>query len=369
MNKINKSFSDCLKKQMNDFTRYDQTVDVISGLEAFFDYIYDDKLKYFDRFPEIPPEGLTPDLTVLFKNNYGIVFEIKRTFPKDDVGFSKEIHQLLSYDGSVSFRSDKKGNRIVPYVYDIVLLINSSDSNEIFSRLNRLFDDKDIKFNNNLILMDYNYESADTESKYIIKTYAGNNKTFRDNFSSNSLDKILGEQAKSIKCYPRHFMKYKVNEVLCNDEPSTLYLAVYFWSKIFYNYLSKEQKETWRIGKTQTISDISLNIETLQNDLNSKYIPNGNIRLNWIRKTIKFLEVADLVNFIDDMNFNIRFRNLNKRIDFSDGEDEKLKTKELGHILANRYCENLIIREKPKKIRKHIDKKLKPTTLSEFQIK
>ena len=365
------SHSDCSNKLMDEFTNYDQTIDVISGLEAFFNYAYKDTLTYFDRFPDMPPNGLTPDFTVLFNNNYGIIFELKRTFPNDIEGFAKEIKQLLSYDSVLHFKKNEMESRIIPNNHDIVLLISSTNSNEIFARINRFLEEKNISFENNLIFMDYSYDSADTKSKYIIKKYAGKNRQFRDTFESLSLEETLGFQAKSIKCYPSHFIKYKINEVLCNDEPPELYMVVYLWSKILYDYLLDEQKEIWRRGNIQTILDINLDIDTLLNDLNLKYIPNGNVRRSWVKNTMKFLEVAGLAIFIDETNVLIRFRNLRTKIGpeihLLDGEDEKYKTKELGSIFIDWYCKNLITGKKPKQVKEKKLKKRKSTTLSEFK--
>ena len=107
---------ECFEGLQNEFNNYDATVDVISVLESFFS-TYSDAV-FFDRFPRIPKNTLapklTPDATVLFENSYGIIFEVKRTLPKEETAFSKKLDQLEKYDQKLSFKKNEKGDREIP---------------------------------------------------------------------------------------------------------------------------------------------------------------------------------------------------------------------------------------------------------------
>lgn len=243
--------SGCIKNLINDFKTYDQAVDVVSCLESVFKFGYKNWLTYFDRFPYISSSDLTPDFSVLLNKKYGLIFEVKRTFPKDDIGFKKEVEQLLSYDKKLEFKCDRLGRTLIPDTHDIVLIISATQSNQIFNRLNRLIEENlDFKFENNIIFMEYFYNTSDTEARYVFRKFMGVNREFRDTFlpEKERLEYILGECAGSLECYPRYFMQYKVNQVLCNDKPPELYTAVFLWTKIFYSYLSEEQKKDWARG-------------------------------------------------------------------------------------------------------------------------
>jgi hypothetical protein len=325
---------------------------------------------YFDRFPNTLPNRLTPDFTVLFNENYGLIFEVKRTFPKDDDAFKKEIKQLLAYDAKLALKADDSSNRVTPTVHDIVLVISATNSYEIFNRFNKLVSESgEFKFENNVILMEYFYHTGDRDSRYIFRKFMGENRKFRDELlpTKKRFEYILGEKAQSFSCYPRHFIKYKVNKVLCNDKPPGLYMAVYLWTKVFYNYLSDEQKKEWRRGNSQRIQSISISVDELLNNLNSNYIPKGNIRKRWLTDSIRFLEDAGLAFRPSDRRIEIRFRNLTQMIGHRkytlEGEAEQEKIREYAHLIADQYCKNIIEEKKPDKKAKPMVKKGKQTTL------
>lgn len=361
-------FYSCFNNLIDEFLTYDQTVDVVSCWETIFKYGYKNDMIYFDRYPNIQPNGLTPDFTALFNKNYGLIFEVKRTFPRDEVAFKKEIEQLLSYDADLSLKADSSGKMIAPTVHDIVLVVSGIDSNEIFTRLNKVVDEsKQFHFENNLILIEYIYQTNRT-SRYIFRKFMGENKKFRDESlpPDTRLEYILGDQAKPFKCYPLHFMKYKVSEVLCNDQPPMLYMAVFLWTKVFYNYLDEEQKIAWGRGNPQKIQTIDINIDGLLGDLNRDYIPNGNIRRKWLTDTVEFLQDAGLASIKSNEQVEIYFRNLTQKIGHRythDGGAEQEEIREFGHLIADHYCKNTIETKKAYKKTKTSAKKPKQMSL------
>lgn len=347
-----KNFLKLYESLINDFTRYDQTVDVVSCWESILNYGYKDELIYFDRFPNIPPKNFTPDFTALFENNYGLIFEVKRTFPKEEKSFINNFKQLLSYDQEISLRVDDSGKRIIPAILDIILIISSTNSNEIFVRLNKLMEgDSKFHFKNNLIFIDYSYQTEDNYSKYIFRKFMGKNRNFRDliNDDKKKFEYILGEQAKSFTCFPKHFMKYKINEVLCNDQPPELYMAVFLWTKVFYSLLTQAQTNNWRRGNTQKIQTINVNIDELLCNLNINYIPKGNVKRKWLTNTMNFFENAELAKINDNNEVEIYFRNLTPKIGHNillqEGITEREEIRESAQILANYYCKNVIKNE------------------------
>ena len=335
------SYKKCFEKLINEFTIYDQAVDVVSCWESIFKYGYKDELLYFDRFPNIPPNNLTPDFTVLFDDKYGIIFEIKRTFPKNDEAFKKEMRQLFSYDENLAFKADNSEKRIIPKVHDIVLVVSAMDSYQILSRLKKITNElKEFSFNNKIIVIEYFYQTNRT-SRYVFRKLMGENGSFKDTSLplERRLEHILGDKSEPFKCYPRHFMKYKINEIICNDRPPELYMAVFLWSKVFYNYLNREQQIDWRRGNTQKIQVINIDLNHLLIDLNTKYISQGNIRKGWIMDTIKFLEDAGLASMKSGDKVEINFRNLTQKIGYKKHEVkeevEKEQIREFGHVSAD----------------------------------
>lgn len=192
----------CVSDLMAEFSTYDQMVDIVSCLESFFKNAYREQLSYFDRFPQIQDPELTPDVTVLFRNGYGLVIELKRTFPLNDKGFLADIKQLESYDRKLALRAGEDGGTILPDVMDIVIMINSENATEIFKRFTRVCEENGIGFENNLVFMEYYYDSSGTTSRYVLKKWAGPNRAFRDGLGEEGLESILGTQGKPIRVKP-----------------------------------------------------------------------------------------------------------------------------------------------------------------------
>ena len=103
-----KRLKPCLEKAQNEFSRYDQSVDVVSCWQTYFETSeYKALGSYFDRFPKSPndgKQGLTPDFTVLIGNNndYGLIFDLKTGITRDNLESYIEkqlLPQLKKYDG------------------------------------------------------------------------------------------------------------------------------------------------------------------------------------------------------------------------------------------------------------------------------
>ncbi len=344
----------CIDTIYKDFVTYDVAVDVVSCFESFFNNEdYKNHLIYFDRFPLIPPTELTPDFTVLF-DNYGLIFELKQTFPLNDKAFEKEIRQLEKYDSDLYFKSNEQGGKVKPEIQDIVLVLDSQDSNKIFKRLNQKVTDSKFKFKKNLIYLDYSFRS-DTGC-YSFRKFAGDNKIFRDDSLPISLEKTLGQDSDSLVITPEQFMDHKTIKVLCNDSPPSLYMAVFLWSKILHYYLDADQLIQYRRGNSKKTQEMIINREDLKNDLNKKYIPNGNVHRGWINDTMSFLEKADLASTNSDKTVTIHYRNfqkssiLKRQLKYK-GAAEHAEILDLGNLIAQQYCKNII---------KITDKKQKP---------
>ena len=363
----------CKKDLIDSFSTYDQTVDVVSCWQSILSYSYRDRLTYFDRFPDLSPHRLTPDFTAVFNGKYGIVFEVKRTFPNEEVPFRKEIDQLLAYDNDdIEFKINNDGKTTKLKNHDIVLLLKAeSSSNEVFLRLNRIIEDEsELVFRNNLIFLEYFYTSKDRVSRYVFRKFLGENRKFRDKSLPGDirLETILGT-GKSLSSYPKHFIKFKFNYVLCNDQPPPLYMSVFLWSKVLFNYLEVDQINDWKRGNTQKIQQIELSIDELLNNINTNIIIQGNVRRKWVTDSLKFLEMADLATIDDSETVIINYRNLTNQyrptkgqvdLDFEDSHFT-----ELAHVIADRYCHNVFPIDKETDLLES-KKPLKQIPLSKF---
>jgi len=92
---------------MDEYTRYNQYVDVVSCWESLLKAEFSSNKDFkFDRFPKYyhtkNANRFKPDFSVRINQNYGILFEIKRTVGGDEEGFEDTIDQLERYLEEIS---------------------------------------------------------------------------------------------------------------------------------------------------------------------------------------------------------------------------------------------------------------------------
>jgi len=373
-------YEDCYEKELNHFNTYDQYVDVVSCWEAFLEKSYSPYFDeyFFDRYPSLPIEekenSLTPDFTVFFNEEYGLLFEMKRTFPQNKEAFDKELNQLEKYTHPLPFKSSG-GSRITPSVHDVVLLVSSSKSFTIAKKINNRINNKEIELDTNLILLEYMYSEHDKTSGYQFRRVPMLEKNFQDSELpdekrlSQKMEMKENEGYENIFIEPCDFVDKKVTGVLCNDKPPALYLVCYLWDKVFYNYLDKKQKERWSRKNPRNTFEIEIDLDNLQGELNNDYIPNGFIRMNWLKNAFKYLETATLAEKQESKVYKIKYRNLKrKRNKFRESKSEKTDFADLSRVLAEWYCQKEVkLEEKESQKEKTKDESKKEEQSSIFK--
>lgn len=368
----------CVKSLEEDFNRYDQYVDVVSCWEEFLNTVYSSDFNdfHFERFPSISnPNGgnsLTPDFSVFFNDDYGIVFEISRTLPQDKEKFEKEVSQLASYDGDLALKTGN-GEKKVPKTLDIVLLVSSGESKNIAKRLNHALENE-FDFDANLILLDYTYTNHDANPYYKFKR-SEELDNFRDDTISEDKqlskkmsiddDDPYGDEFEAVRVSPSKFCEYKATRVLMNDSPEPIYLSCYMWHEVFYDYLKQNQRMHWARKNPNKILSIEIDLKDLKEKLNNDYIPDYNIRVKELRQTFKFLADSELATRKSKNKYEVDFRNLNKvRLE----NDIKTNFKGLASLIAKRYCKYQEDWESPEDDDNHIpeDKEEKQQTLDDL---
>lgn len=340
---------DCQQQCRNEFHVYDQTVDVISCWESALSHLYSDVFAdfHFERFPSISiTDGntLTPDFTAFFNEEYGIIGEVKRTFPEEEVPFNSTLQQIAGYDNEHSLAT-KRGNRVKPDVCDILLLISGSSAPQIGTRLNeKLTEEHIVSFDQNLVLMRYQYNTDATLSRYEFQRVTQLEDEFRDEIIPDhiSLSGNVGESGSygTMEVYPKHFTPVKAKRPICNDAPSEPYLATILWHKIFPQYLNEDDYRDWRNGNVQKQMKVNVTSTEVWNTLN-EYMMSGEARKAWVVDTLDYLTEANLAKN-DKVEYEISFRDLVRTV----GEDNMQEatqllqqTKELAYMFINRYCE------------------------------
>lgn len=336
------------EKLLKEFRVYDTAVDIVSSWEAAMKYSYDGKFDqfYFDRFPELPTNGdnLTPDFCVFFNQDYGIIGEIKRTFPDDRKAILSELEQIERYDAELGLRNSS-GEYVTPATCDIVIIIEGSAAPQIGTRLQRILtEEKELSLSKNPVLLRYQFNQDALMSRYEFQRVTDLEFEFRDDALDleKPLSILLGEEGdyNTLEVYPEHFYPFKVQKPICNDTPPGVYLATFLWHKIFPDYLNQEQYEVWQATDGQKEIPLEVTVEDLTENVNN-YMNNGTVKQIWIQRALEFLRGANLAEEEGD-GYKVRFMGFVQNL----GEDkiqeniqQLQQIRELGHIFIRRYCE------------------------------
>lgn len=340
---------ECIEEHLTRFQVYDKAVDIVSCWEAYLTNIYGSKFEnfYFDRFPSLDDgeRELTPDFTAYFTGEYGIIGEIKRTFPNGDSAIRSELEQISAYDQELALQTDG-GDYVTPEVCDILILIEGSSAPQIGLRIQRIIDDGDENFNAKPILLRYQYNQDALRSRYEFQRVTQLQYEFKDDRLDieNTLYNTIGEGGdyETLSCYPQHFKSNKVQKPLCNDTPPGPYLATFLWHKIFPEYLTEEQYEKWQGSNGQTKLPVMVSVSGVTEKVNS-YMHDGRVRKSWVRQSLEFLNKAELAEYEGEEKYEIGYMGLVKDLgsDMVQEEAEELaQTRELGQTFVQRYCEN-----------------------------
>lgn len=340
---------------LKEFSVYDTTVDVVSSWESALNHIFDEEFSqfYFDRFPSLDAEGrsLKPDFTVFFDETYGIIGEIKRTFPNDREAIFTELDQLSNYDDDLGILNANK-DRVVPENCDLLVIIEGSSAPQIGTRLNRIIlEEEDYVFSKNLVLIRYQFNQDAIKSRYEFQRVTQLEMEFRDGDLdvTTTLSNIVGESGEyqTLSVYPHQFNSFKVRKPICNDAPPGPYLATFLWHKIFPSYLTEDQYEIWQATNGQKEMPIDISVEGLTEEVND-YMHGGKVRNHWVRRALDFLCGADLAESQEGDNYKIKFMGFVQNVgekSFQEGSQEREQTRELADIFIRRFCESVTEKE------------------------
>lgn len=340
----------CREKLHERFGVYDSTVDIVSYWESFMNHAYSEEYSdfYFDRFPSLPTDNgpKTPDFTVYFDDEYGLIAEIKRTFADSDRAFRAALEQIQGYDGCPPIEN-AAGDYVEPEVCDILVLISGTSAPQIGTRMHRLIiEEEEFQFEENPVLIRYQFNSRGANiSRYEFQRETQLEIEFRDSAlpPEKRLSSEMGEEGDygTLYGYPKHFIPEKVKKPICNDEPPGHYLATILWHKIFPEYLTTEQYYRWQEGTGQTTMEIETDREQVTQMFNS-YIVRGSVNETWIEDALDFLCGANLASAGENGNYTIDFRGLVQDVgdgNFQERTQDLEQIRELASIFISRYCE------------------------------
>jgi hypothetical protein len=343
--------SDSREELLKEFSVYDKAVDIVSCWESSMNYIYADEFDrfYFDRFPSLDAGGktLTPDFTVFFDESYGLIGEVKRTFPEDRQAIISELEQIANYDDELAIKTGEE-SYTVPDTCDLIIIIEGSSAPQIGTRFQRIITEEDeFNFSDNPVLIRYHFNQDALMSRYEFQRVTQLEFEFQDDDleTEKSLSYILGEEGEyqTLSVYPKHFSSFKVRKPICNDAPPGQYLATFLWHKIFPEYLNEEEYEIWQATNGQKEIPIEVSVSGMTERVND-YMHDGTVRQVWIRRALDFLCGADLAEEENEDQYSVRFMGFVQDVgeeNIQEGSQELDQTRELANIFIRRYCESV----------------------------
>jgi len=340
----------CEKKLKATFNSHDQVVDVVSCWHSFFDSSYASRGDgvFFDRFPRIGTSKKTPDFTMLFGEKYGIVVDVARSIDHETSVLESKAMQLKSYDSKLPLSAGRGKDPIVPEMVDILLLLHTTFSNRGTKLLFEIQEQrKELKLDNNLIVMDYDFSQSDAQSMYVFKKMLyEKNGSFRDNGlpEAKCLEKMLGVEQQPLRCAPDKFVVNKATYAFCNDAPCSIYLATRLWDRVFMLLLSDSDRDVWRQKSSTRTVNLKTSVDAIRQEILKNIAPGCELSNETIIGALEFLQVTGRAERTGN-DWLIHYGNLparkRKKHDTVSAEASLFEMRENGEILAEMYCRGL----------------------------
>jgi len=266
------------KRLLDDFTTYDQHVDVVSALEWLFTWGKGirDTVAHFERFPRIKVAGTTytPDFTVLFTDGTAIVGEIaKMALHENSVDkLCSQIGHYADFDHVQDAR-----RRLVPVQQVDVMLLVDVDIGPAAVR--RIIRER---------LADPEHPYSPAEPPCIVQFvrreshYSFQRMQSPDNGVLHPADRVPhigGYLDEGMRIRAAEFVKTKSRRGFINDQITPLYLATHLWTR------------TWRTAFGGGTSDINVEEQSTASRLQQEYGIGG---VKVVRDALALLERAGL---------------------------------------------------------------------------
>lgn len=350
-----KRFLECTQNSIQNFTRYDKNVDIVTCWESFSKAYRRDFPEFnFDRFPSYKTgdnRWMNPNFTIYFDDRYGIAFlcYLRSGIAENESLFDKHIDRIRELDSDLKLE-DTDGRMKTPKTTDIVLLSNSDSSQTFGHKIDMRFEDGSLDIDSNLILLEFDYLEQGN-SKYRFKRLSHPDQNFRDDIlpSAGKLSRRLSiekgeEKIENIKIpLDEDFSELKATGVLTNKEPSNLYLACRLWDTVFKDKLTDDEWRIWRKEDPNKKITKEISCSEICDDLNSKYVPGANVSKEDVKRALKFIAVAKRAVQISDDEFRIEYSNLReKRRKHKDTASERSDVGDLAYLLASWHCETKV---------------------------
>ena len=223
------------KDLRNEYSNYDQTVDVVSCWQSISDYVlHADHFYRFGKFRDDSGNDLTPDFAVAWSADGSeadlgsLICDIKKLpdpYPEnateDELARAKErfgsnVEEVFKYGQKLKYVSELFGLPNLTFSrHDVVLLTPNEVSSNVYNYLKEALPSRPFNIGSPLVLVEYTYNEADQLQRYVFTWKQGE---ANSPFSHPLLYERMIRQGQPLRGYPKHFMPHKIRHVTCNDQ-------------------------------------------------------------------------------------------------------------------------------------------------------
>ncbi|WP_242401901.1 hypothetical protein [Halorhabdus tiamatea] len=332
----------CVEQAFTEFSSYDEVVDIVAAWEQFLSDISITSAFEFRWFPKpITSDSgseRTPTFTASLTPEYSIVADVIQEVPSDAQAFRERLAPFTTIE-----TSDISHNGTSPETIDICLHITDEQAQSARVHLNS-FDDEFLR-DPHLVPLQFSLIDQDTIPKYKFERMSLVGENFRDgslpDHSQMSTQMSSDGGLASIQIPISDFDRNKATGVLCNKQPPSLYLACHMWDRVFYDQLNDSQRIEWQREDPDQTLTFEVEVNSLTDNLNNDYIPNGSVSSEWVEETLEYLCVVETAQKLTDNRYQIDFRNLReKRREYKDVIVRGGEFSDLAMLFAGWHCEN-----------------------------
>ena len=250
----------------------------------------------------IPKNVVTPDLVIQLDENYGIVSEVKKSFPKDKELWIGNFNQLQKYDDELKgwkTSTEKIQNS------DIILLTHYKIKVDVSDYIKKKISEKTLYFKRNFSAIAFH------------RTQEVNMYLNFEKFFGNLFDSVINERLRRIVGIPLKKIMPLSNIKFYDDKPELSYILEILWNKIFSQYPKME--EFMESGGIKIIS-IEVNVDDLTQKLREQFSDynEGDPRqpeipkTKWIKEAMEMLENLKYAKKSDkdDKEYTVRYRSI-----------------------------------------------------------
>ncbi|WP_415383057.1 hypothetical protein [Halosimplex sp. TS25] len=335
-------YEHCVEQAFAEFRTYDEVVDIVAAWEQFLSDISVADAFDFQWFPDpitaAAAAEQTPTFTASLTPEYCLVADVVQDVASDVAVFREQLAPFTTIE-----TTDLAINGTKPETVDICLLIADEQAQTARVHLDS-FDDTFLR-DPNLVPLEFSLIDQDTKPKYKFERMSLVGENFRDGSLPDhaQMSPRLSSDGNlaTIQIPITDFDRHKATGVLCNKQPPSLYLACHMWDRVFYDQLNDSQQIEWQRGDPDQTLTFEVAVDSLTDDLNEYYIPNGSVSSDWVDETLEYLCIVETAHKLTDTQYRVDFRNLReKRREYKDVVVRGGEFSDLAMLFAGWHCEN-----------------------------